>query len=63
MNNAVNDARQKQEDAKVEDIVESYFNDANSESKLEVLIPKNMSELCRRLVLSKDDNAADEILE
>lgn len=50
------------DDVNVEDIVERYFNEASDGNKLEVLILKNMSELCRRLVQSDDGDAADRII-
>lgn len=51
------------EDVNVEDIVEGYFDQATADDKrLDVLITKNMSELCRRLVQCDDDDAAEAII-
>lgn len=62
MNNAFHGVNTAMDDVNVEDIVERYYNEAADDKKLEVLITKNMSELCRRLVQCDDDHAADEII-
>lgn len=52
------------DDVNVEDIVEQYFEKATDESQLEIFVAKNLSEMCRRLVLSdnKDTDSMDQII-
>ncbi|KAJ6638754.1 Double-strand break repair protein MRE11, partial [Pseudolycoriella hygida] len=51
------------EQNKVEDIVEKYFENADaSNSQLKIIPTKAFTELCRRLVLHDDDDAAEKII-
>lgn len=51
------------EQNQVEDIVEKYFDEAEDPSQTLQIIPtKAFSELCRRLVLNDDDDAAEKII-
>lgn len=50
------------EQTRVEDIVNRYFEEADASAKLEVLYPRSMNEMCRRLVDNDDDDAVECIL-
>ncbi len=60
---AMNRAAKVEEDEqnRVEDIVEKYFEEADPSKALQVVPTKGFSELCRRLVLN-DDDAAEKII-
>lgn len=51
----------RKDEIKVEDIVNRYFNEVESKP-LEVLSSKSLSEFCRRMVESADDDAAESII-
>lgn len=61
---AMNRAAHVEEDEQnlVEDIVEKYFEEADPSKALQVVPTKAFSELCRRLVLNDDDDAAERII-
>lgn len=50
------------EHTRVEDIVNRYFAEADETARLEVLFPKSMNEMCRRLVDNDDDDAVENML-
>lgn len=50
------------DDTRVEDIVDRYFREVDENFRLEVLYPKSINELCRRLVEYDDDDAAENII-
>lgn len=50
------------EDTRVEDIVDRYFREVDDSFRLEVIYPKSINELCRRLVEYDDDDAAENII-
>lgn len=50
------------EQNRVEDIVEKYFEEADSSKSLQIVPTKAFSELCRRLVMNDDDDAAEKII-
>lgn len=52
---------EENEQNKVEDIVEKYFEEEDSKS-LQIIPTKAFSELCRRLVMNDDDDAAEKII-
>lgn len=62
--NAMNRAAnvEENEENRVEDIVEKYFEEADSTKSLQIVPTKAFSELCRRLVLNDDDDAAEKII-
>lgn len=60
--NAVFNQGEFDEHTRVEDIVNRYFAEADATAKLEVLFPKSMNEICRRLVDHDDDDALEVIL-
>lgn len=47
---------------RVEDIVEKYFDESDESKALQIVPTKAFSELCRRLVLNDDDDAAEKII-
>uniref|UniRef100_A0A182QWK1 Double-strand break repair protein n=1 Tax=Anopheles farauti TaxID=69004 RepID=A0A182QWK1_9DIPT len=47
---------------RAEEIVDRYFKQADEAHQLEVLCPRSMTELCRRMVAYDDDDAAEEIV-
>lgn len=47
---------------KVEDIVEKYYEEADPSKCLQVIPSKGFSELCRRIVNYDDDDAAERII-
>lgn len=49
-------------ETRVEDIVDRYFETVDESKQLEVFPAKSLSELCRRLVESNDDDAAENII-
>ncbi|KAG4074814.1 hypothetical protein HA402_006453 [Bradysia odoriphaga] len=53
---------EEDEQNRVEDIVEKYFEEADPSKSLQVVPTKAFSELCRRLVLNDDDDAAERII-
>lgn len=61
---AMNRAAYVEEDEqnRVEDIVEKYFEEADPSKSLKIIPTKAFSELCRRLVLNDDDDAAEKII-
>lgn len=61
---AMNRAAQVEEndENRVEDIVEKYFEEADPSKSLQIVPTKSFSELCRRLVLNDDDDAAEKII-
>ncbi|XP_049541207.1 double-strand break repair protein MRE11 [Anopheles darlingi] len=54
--------KRKQNVTRPEDVVDQYFAEAAEANQLEVLCPRSMKELCRRVVDHDDDDAADKIL-
>lgn len=53
---------EENEQNRVEDIVEKYYEEADPSKCLQVIPTKGFSELCRRLVINDDDDAAERIL-
>lgn len=63
MNRAAHiDGEEEEEQNRVEDIVEKYFAEADPSKALQIVPTKAFSELCRRLVLNDDDDAAERII-
>lgn len=62
--NAMNRAAfvEENDQNRVEDIVEKYFEEADASKALQIVPTKAFSELCRRLVLNDDDDAAEKII-
>ncbi|XP_035788597.1 double-strand break repair protein MRE11-like [Anopheles albimanus] len=54
--------KRKQTVTRPEDVVDQYFVEAAEANQMEVLCPRSMKELCRRVVDHEDDDAADRIL-
>lgn len=50
------------DDVRLEDYVDRYFQDPNNADKLQVLFPSCLSEMCRRLAEYNDDDAANKII-
>ncbi|XP_031620222.1 double-strand break repair protein MRE11 [Contarinia nasturtii] len=50
---------EEEEDVRLEDYVDRYFKDPNNAEKLNVLFPNCLSEVCRRLAIYNDDDAAN----
>lgn len=48
--------------ARVEDLVERYFNEVDESKSLKILSTKALTELCNQLVERKDNNAADNLI-
>ncbi|XP_037822124.1 double-strand break repair protein MRE11 [Lucilia sericata] len=48
--------------ARVEDLVERYFNEVDDSKALKVLSTKALTEICHQLVDRKDNNAADNLI-
>uniref|UniRef100_A0A1I8PL13 Double-strand break repair protein n=1 Tax=Stomoxys calcitrans TaxID=35570 RepID=A0A1I8PL13_STOCA len=48
--------------ARVEDLVERYFNEVDESKSLKVISTKALTELCNQLVERKDNNAADNLI-
>lgn len=51
------------DDIRVEDYVERYFNDPNNSEKLQVLFSNNLSDACRRIAENNDEITASRIIE
>ncbi|XP_055840400.1 double-strand break repair protein MRE11-like [Episyrphus balteatus] len=63
---AMSNAFKKEEvesEAKVEDVVDRYFDEVDEDKKLQVISSKVLSEMCFRMVEKNDANAADTILQ
>uniref|UniRef100_A0A182PIW7 Double-strand break repair protein n=1 Tax=Anopheles epiroticus TaxID=199890 RepID=A0A182PIW7_9DIPT len=54
--------QREQQAQRAEEIVERYFREADDASQLEVLNPRSLTELCRRMVDYEDDDAGEKIL-
>uniref|UniRef100_A0A182N7G6 Double-strand break repair protein n=1 Tax=Anopheles dirus TaxID=7168 RepID=A0A182N7G6_9DIPT len=54
--------QREQRAQRAEEIVDRYFSQADETNQLEVLAPRSMTELCRRMVDYEDDDAAEKIV-
>ncbi|XP_055913872.1 double-strand break repair protein MRE11 [Eupeodes corollae] len=64
--NVMSDAfkmEQNENETKVEDVVDRYFDEVDEDKKLQVISSKVLSEMCYRMVEKNDANAADAILQ
>lgn len=52
-----------EDDIRLEDYVDRYFNDPNNTQKLQVLFSTSLSDACRRIAEYHDDDAANQIVE
>lgn len=55
--------KEDDDEVNVYDIIDRYFQTVDEPQKLEILYPKSMSEIVRRMVNCEDDDAAEHIIE